>query len=50
MNGAPQVEMFRQGRKIVGIMIHVVAITGLRGPAVAAAIVGYDAIAVVEEE
>jgi hypothetical protein len=31
-------------------MIHVVAITGLGGTAMAAPIVGYDAIAVVEEE
>src|ERR1700744_2481318 len=42
--------MRRQCRKIVSIMIHVMPVARLRGPSVAAAVVGYDAIAVIEEE
>jgi hypothetical protein len=50
MNGVLQIEMRRQGRKIVGIVIHVMAVARLRGSAVVAAVMGYDAIAVIEEE
>src|SRR5215211_8687536 len=39
-----------QGCQIVGIMIHVMAIAGLAGSAVAAPVMGDDAIAVFEEE
>src|ERR1700728_1628694 len=42
--------MRRQCRKIVGIMIHLVPVACLCGPSVAAAVVGYDAIAGIEEE
>ena len=50
VNGVLQVEMRGQRRQVVGIVIHVVAVARLGGPAVAAAVVGDDAIAVLEEE
>ena len=50
VNGVLQVEMRRQGRKVVRIVIHVMAVAGLGGSAVAAAVMGDDAIAVIEEE
>src|SRR6267154_1813169 len=37
-------------RKIVSVVIHVVTVARLRGPAVPAAVMGYDAIAVTQEE
>src|ERR1700676_1416135 len=49
-NGVLEIEMRRQGRKIVCIMIHVMAVAGLGGSAVAATVMGDDAIAVMEEE
>src|SRR5712692_3898709 len=39
-----------QSRKVVGIVIHVMAVARLGGPAVAASVMGDDAIAVFEEE
>src|SRR5258707_15719097 len=45
-----QIEMRGQSRQVVGVMIHVMATTGLGGAAMAAPVVGYDAIAVLEEE
>jgi hypothetical protein len=50
VNGALQIEMRRQGREVIGIVIHVMAVAGLTGAAVAAAVMGDDAIAVIEEE
>src|SRR5271156_2420606 len=50
MHGILQVQMRGKCRKIVSIMIHVVTIARLRGPAVAAAVMGYDAIAVTQKE
>ena len=50
VNGILQVEMRGQRRQVVGIMIHVVAVGGLAGAAMAAAVMGDDAIAVIEEE
>src|SRR5216683_1191633 len=50
MHGILQVEMRCKSRKIGGIMIHVVTVARLRGPAVAAAVMGDDAIAVTQEE
>src|SRR5882672_7667356 len=50
MNGILQIKMRRQPRKIVCIVIHIVAGTCLGGSAVAAAVMGYDAIALLEEE
>src|SRR3954463_12671377 len=45
-----QVEMRGQRRKIVGIVVHVVPVAGLRGPAVAAAVMRDDAVAPSDEE
>jgi hypothetical protein len=42
--------MYGQRRQVIGIMIHVVAISGLRGTAMSAPVVGYDAIAMLQEE
>ena len=50
MDGVLQIEMRGQSREVVGIVIHVVAVAGLAGPAMAAAVMGDDAIAVIEEE
>src|SRR6516225_1235021 len=50
MNGILQIEMCRYGGKIVGVMIEVVTIEHLAGAAVAAAIVGNHAVALLEEE
>jgi hypothetical protein len=48
--GVLQIEMRRQFRKIVGIMIHVMPVACLGGPSVAATVMRYHAIAVIEEE
>ena len=50
MNRFFQVEMCGERRKVVGVMIHVVSTVGLGGTAMPPPVVGYDAIAVVEEE
>ena len=50
MNGVLQIEMRRHRGKIVGIVIEVVAVGHLAGAAVAAAVVGDHAIALLEEE
>jgi hypothetical protein len=50
MDGVLQIEMCRYRSKIVGVVIEVVTIEHLTGAAVAAAIVGNHAIAVLEEE
>src|SRR6266849_7193017 len=50
VNGVLQIEMRRQSRKVVGIVIHVMAAARLGGSAVAAAVMGYDSIAMIEEE
>ena len=50
VNGVLQIEMRRQSRKVVGIVIHVMAVAGLAGPAVAATVMGDDSIAMTEEE
>src|SRR5580658_3878223 len=42
--------MCGQGCQVVGVVIHVMAVTGLRGTSMPAPVVGYDAEAVVEEE
>src|SRR4029453_16874738 len=49
-HGSLQVEMRGERRKIVSIMIHVVTVARLRGPAVAATVMGYTAVAVTQEE
>src|SRR5436305_7430996 len=50
VHGVFQIKMRSQRCKIVGIVIHIVTVARLGGPAVAASIMGYDAIAVIEEE
>src|SRR5438445_2533769 len=50
MHRALKVEMCGQRRHVVGVMIHVMAAAGLGGAAMAAPVMGYDAIAVLEEE
>src|SRR6478609_240698 len=45
-----QIKMRSQSRKIIGVMIHVMAVAGLSGPSVATPVMGDDAIAVFEEE
>ncbi len=50
MDSVFQIEMRRQRREVVRIVIHVVAVAGLAGTAVAPAVMGDDPIAVIEEE
>src|SRR5208337_2080038 len=50
VDGVLQVEMGGHCREIVGVMIHIVTVGDLAGPAVAAAIMGDNAIAVLHEE
>jgi hypothetical protein len=50
VNGVPEIEMCRQRRKVVGIVVHVVAVARLGGSPVAAPVMGDDAIAVQQEE
>src|SRR6202045_182613 len=50
MNGVLQVEMRGQRRQVIGIVIHVVTVAHLSGPAMASAVMRYDAITVLEEE
>ena len=50
VNSALQIEMGREGGKVIGIVIHVMAVAHLGRPSVTAAVVGDDAIAVIQEE
>src|SRR5262245_40616106 len=50
MHGVLEIEMRGHRGEVVGVVIHVVAIGNLAGAAVAAAIMGDDAKAVIEEE
>ena len=50
MDGVFQVEMRRQSGQVVGVMVHIVAVGGLGGAAMAAAVMGDDAIAMMQEE
>jgi len=50
VNGVLEIEVRSQRRKVVGVVVHVVAVAGLGGSAVAAPVVGDDAVAVLEEE
>src|SRR4029077_12784889 len=45
MDGVAQVEMRRQSRQVVGIMVHIVAVGSLGRATMSTAIVGDDAIA-----
>src|ERR1700747_983147 len=50
MDSILEIEMRRHRGEVIGIVIHVVAVADLAGPAVAAAVMSNDAIAVIEEE
>src|ERR1700738_4626964 len=50
VNGVLQVKMRGQRRQVIGIVIHIVTVAHLSGPAMASAVMRYDAIAVLEEE
>src|SRR3984893_70072 len=50
VHGVLQIKMRGQSRKVVGVVIHVMAATSLSGAAMASSVVGYDAIAVLEKE
>ena len=50
VHGVLEVEMCSECGQVVGVMIHVMAVTGLARAAMASAVVGDDAIAVMEEE
>jgi hypothetical protein len=50
VNRVPQIEMPGQRGKVVGIVVHVVAVTGLGGSPMTAPVVGDDAIAMLEKE
>src|SRR6266436_1153083 len=50
MHSLLEVEMCGQRRQVVSVMIHVMAATRLGGTSMSAPVVGYDAIAVLEDE
>jgi hypothetical protein len=50
VNSVLQIELRGQGRKIGGVVIHVMAVADLRGTSMAAPVMGDDAIAAIEEE
>jgi hypothetical protein len=50
VHGVLQIKMGGQSREVVGIVIHVMAVAGLGGPAVASSVMGDNAIAMVEEK
>jgi len=50
MDGVPEIEMGSHGSQVVGVVIHVVTVAGLRGASVPAPVVGDDAVAVLQEE
>ena len=50
MDGVLQVEMRGDGREVVSVVIHVVAVGYLAGAAMAAAVMGDDPKTVVQEE
>ena len=50
MDGAFQVEVFGQSRQVVGIVVHIVAVGSLGRATMATAIMGDNAIAMMQEE
>jgi hypothetical protein len=50
VNGVLQIEVSGQSREVVCIVIHVMAVAGLGRSTVTAAVMGYNAIAVIEKE
>ena len=49
VNRVVEIEMRGQRGQVVGVVVHVVAVAGLRRAAVAAPVVGDDAVAAAEE-
>src|SRR5262245_31328711 len=45
-----EIEMFSKGRQVIRVVIHVVAITGLRGSPMPTPVVGYNAVPMIEEK
>jgi hypothetical protein len=50
VHGVFQIKMRTQSRSVIGVMVHVMTVVGLGGPSVAASVMGYGAVAVIEEE
>src|SRR5665213_2175896 len=50
VDGVFQIEMRGESGQVGSVVIHIVAVGGLRGAAVAAAVVGDHAIALIQEE
>ena len=50
VDGVFQVEMRRKSGQVVGVMVHIVALGGLSGAAMAPAVMGDHAIAMMQEE
>jgi hypothetical protein len=50
VHGVLEIEMRRQRREVVGVVVHVVAVTGLAGSAMPAPVMRDDAIAAQKEE
>src|SRR4051812_29548572 len=50
MDGVVKVEVFGQGGKVGGVVVHVVPIAGLGGPTVPSPVMGDDPVATVEKE
>src|SRR5437016_11285147 len=50
VHGVVQIKMRGQSRKVIGIVIHVMAVARLGGPAVASSVMGDGPIAVFEEK
>jgi hypothetical protein len=50
VNGVVEIEMCGQRGQVIGVMVHVVTIAGLRGAAVPTPVVGNDPVAMVQEE
>src|SRR5260370_13007331 len=50
MDGVFQVEMRRKSGQVVGVMVHIVAISGLSGATMATAVMGDHAIALMQEK
>jgi hypothetical protein len=49
MDGVPEIEMGSQRRQVVGVVVHVVTVAGLRGASVPAPVMG-DAVRVKSTE
>jgi hypothetical protein len=50
MDGVLEVKMSGKRRQVVGVMIQVMPVTGLRRAAMSATVVSYDSIAVIEKK